>query len=94
MVKAMKKYHIIVLIITTVVLSVIVPVIINECYKPNVGYITLWGAQDVLAYFGEILGALGSIFIGVIALYFYPITKAYNEEMQAELTERRKQTDY
>lgn len=32
--------------------------------------------------------------IGVIALYFYPITKAYNEEMQAELTERRKQTDY
>ena len=68
MVKAMKKYHIIVLIITTVVLSVIVPVIINECYKPNVGYITLWGAQDVLAYFGEILGALGSIFIGVIAL--------------------------
>ena len=50
----MKKHHIIVLIITTVVLSVIVPVIINECYKPNVGYITLWGAQDVLAYFGEI----------------------------------------
>ena len=64
----MKKHHIIVLIITTVVLSVIVPVIINECYKPNVGYITLWGAQDVLAYFGEILGALGSIFIAVIAL--------------------------
>ena len=35
-----------------------------------------------------------TFFIGVIALYFYPITKAYNEEMQAELTERRKQTDY
>lgn len=64
----MKKHHIIVLIITTVVLSVVVPVVINECYKSNVGYITLWGAQDVLAYFGEILGALGSIFIGVIAL--------------------------
>ena len=68
MVNGYEKYHIIVLIITTVVLSVIVPVIINECYKPNVGYITLWGAQDVLAYFGEILGTLGSIFIGVIAL--------------------------
>ncbi len=41
MVNGYEKYHIIVLIITTVVLSVIVPVIINECYKPNVGYITL-----------------------------------------------------
>jgi GPH family glycoside/pentoside/hexuronide:cation symporter len=29
--------------------------------------------------------------IGVIALYFYPITKEYNEHMQAELTSRRRQ---
>lgn len=64
----MKKGHIIVLVIVTLLLSVFVPIIINECYKPNTGYITLWGAQDVLAYFGEILGALGSIFIGIIAL--------------------------
>ena len=28
--------------------------------------------------------------VGVAALYFYPITKEYNETMQAELTERRK----
>ena len=33
-------------------------------------------------------------FIGVIALYFYPITKQYNEQMQAELAERRKKADY
>ncbi len=28
-------------------------------------------------------------FIGVIALYFYPITKEYNEQMQSELSDRR-----
>jgi GPH family glycoside/pentoside/hexuronide:cation symporter len=28
--------------------------------------------------------------IGVVALYFYPITKEFNEKMQAELTARRK----
>lgn len=32
--------------------------------------------------------------IGVIALCFYPITKQYNEQMQAELTERRNKADY
>jgi GPH family glycoside/pentoside/hexuronide:cation symporter len=29
--------------------------------------------------------------VGVIALFFYPITKEYNEKMQAELTLRRAQ---
>ena len=33
-------------------------------------------------------------FIGVVALYFYPITKEYNEKMQSELAERRKKADY
>ena len=32
--------------------------------------------------------------VGVIALYFYPITKEYNERMQAELKERRSKADY
>jgi GPH family glycoside/pentoside/hexuronide:cation symporter len=31
--------------------------------------------------------------IGVLALYFYPITKEYNEGMQAELTSRRRQAN-
>jgi GPH family glycoside/pentoside/hexuronide:cation symporter len=28
--------------------------------------------------------------IGVVALYFYPISKEYNENMQAELADRRR----
>lgn len=35
-----------------------------------------------------------TFFIGVIALYFYPITKKYNEQMQSELSERRNKSDY
>ena len=31
--------------------------------------------------------------VGVLALHFYPITKEYNENMQAELASRRRQTE-
>lgn len=63
------------------------------------GYVSGAGtAQTESAIHGIILSSslipAATFFIGVIALYSYPITKAYNEEMQAELTERRKQTDY
>ena len=63
------------------------------------GYVSGAGtAQTESAIHGIILSSslipAATFFIGVIALYFYPITKASNEKMQAELTERRKQTDY
>lgn len=32
--------------------------------------------------------------VGVVALFFYPISKEYNEKMQAELSERRVKNDY
>lgn len=35
-----------------------------------------------------------TFFIGVIALWFYPITKEFNISMQAALDERRKKEDY
>ena len=34
-----------------------IPVLINECYKSNCGYITVWNAEDVLSYYGAVLGA-------------------------------------
>lgn len=65
----MKKKYIIVLITVISVLSIVVPFVINESYMGNKGYVTLWEAKDVLSYFGSILGALGTIFIGIIALF-------------------------
>ena len=63
------------------------------------GYVSGAGvAQSESAIHGIVLSSsiipAITFFIGVIALYFYPITKRYNEEMQAELTERRSKEDY
>lgn len=63
------------------------------------GYISGAGvAQSDSAIYGIILSSslipAATFFVGVIALFFYPITKKYNEKMQAELAERRSKNDY
>ena len=45
-------------LIAVIIFVVGVPIIINECYKTNSGYMTMWSAADVLSYYGTILGAL------------------------------------
>lgn len=55
-------------IVGLVVLAIVVgPIIINESYKRDGGYITVWGGSDTLAYFGAIFGAIGTISLGLIA---------------------------
>lgn len=63
----MNKQKIIILLIIFAVFVLIVPIIINESYKSNSGYITLWRANDLLLYFGSVISAIGTIFIGIIA---------------------------
>lgn len=63
------------------------------------GYISGAGvAQSDSAIHGIILSSslipAATFFVGVIALFFYPITKKYNEKMQAELAGRRSKNDY
>ena len=43
-----------------------VPIIVNECYKNDSGYMTMWDAADVLSYCGTIIGAV----IGVGGVWF------------------------
>ena len=52
-----KIIKIVIAIMTAILLIVGVPLIINECYKANCGYITVWDGADVLGYYGTILGA-------------------------------------
>lgn len=40
-----------------------VPILINESYKLNRGYLTLWNASDVLAYYGLILQGIINIYV-------------------------------
>lgn len=50
-------------------LTIGIPIIINECYKAG-GYITLWQAEDVLSYYGTILGATVSVAVLAATILF------------------------
>ena len=60
------------ILIAVIALALIVgvPIIINECYKTNSGYMTMWGAADALAYYGTILGALVAVATVVVTILF------------------------
>lgn len=63
------------------------------------GYVSGAGlAQSESAVNGIVLSSsiipAACFFVGVIALFFYPISKEYNEKMQAELKVRRSRSDY
>lgn len=54
--------------IIMLILIVIMPLIINETYKVNKGYITLWSPEDVLSYYGSILAFISTSFLGYLSL--------------------------
>lgn len=61
-----------------ILLVVGVPIIINECYRVNTGYITVWNAADVLSYYGTIVAAG----IGIVGVYLtvYIANKNYRDD--------------
>lgn len=73
-------------ILTAVIALVLiagVPIIINECYKTNSGYMTIWGAADALAYYGAIIASIGAalgVFVSIKAA-----TKNYRDDVRARV---------
>lgn len=59
-----------------------VPIGINECYKANTGYMTVWDGADVLSYYGAIIASAGAA-IGV-----YLSIKAANKNYQDDVRAR------
>lgn len=47
-----------------------VPIGINECYKSNTGYITVWNGADVLNYYGTIISTAIGALIAVLTMAF------------------------
>lgn len=47
-----------------------IPIIINECYKANCGYITVWDGSDVLGYYGTILGSVIAVISIIVTIAF------------------------
>lgn len=66
----MKIIKAIFIVIVIIILIIGVPIIINECYKLNCGYITVWDGTDVLGYYGTILGSVISVATLVITIRF------------------------
>lgn len=75
----MKKHSILIIGILLLLIAIVgVPIIINEAYKVENGYITTWQAADVLNYYGAILSSLGAI-LGVFFSIRYA-QKNYQED--------------
>jgi len=51
-----------VILIAFIAFAVAGPYIINEAYKLNRGYITIWGAPELLVYYGAVLSGSATIF--------------------------------
>lgn len=58
------------IILGAVFLIVGIPVIINECYKANCCYITVWDGSDVLGYYGTILGSVIAVISIIVTIAF------------------------
>lgn len=58
------------LILGAAFLIIGIPVIINECYKANCGYITVWDGSDVLGYYGTILGSVIAVISIIVTIAF------------------------
>lgn len=56
--------------IVALILIVVIPIAINELYKKNTGYMTIWGAADVLSYYGTILGACVTVGALIVTILF------------------------
>ena len=65
--KAKKALFVGAVVLGALVLIFLIPIIINELYKTQSGYTTVWSGTDVLAYYGSLLGAVGTIVLGVVA---------------------------
>ena len=66
-------------------LGIGIPVIINELYKIDNGYITLWSAADALAFYSVILSGLFSM--GILAITIRYNKKETERQVQAAFSQ-------
>lgn len=64
-----------------------IPIIINESYKVDKGYITLWGALEVLSFYAVILSGL--ITIGALIVTIYHSKKATEKQLKFYMSQTK-----
>lgn len=65
-----KWWFYLLLILCLIIVILLIPIIINESYKVNSGYVTLWDASDVLSFYSVLLSGLISISSLIATIYF------------------------
>lgn len=59
--------------VIVLIFIILIPFVINEFYKvgqiTGKGYVTLWGAKDVLIFYGSFLTFIGTTALGMLALW-------------------------
>ena len=65
-----KIFYSVIVLLFAIFLIVGVPLIINNCYLENDGYITVWGGDDVLGYYGSVLGSIIAVATLTITIIF------------------------
>lgn len=71
-------------IVGTILLIVVIPIVINECYKADTVYLTMWDAADVLSYYGTVLGAVAAVTALVATIVYYRKQIIYDKTLQKE----------
>lgn len=61
--------HTILTIVAAIFLIISIPFLINESYIQNKGCITVWEGKDLLAFYGSILSFIGTVSLGILALW-------------------------
>lgn len=85
-----KRWWIWLAIFATAGMIVAIPFIINESYKVNSGYITMWGASDVLSFYGVLLSFIGTVALGALALFQNKQANKINQQLSSLEKERFK----
>lgn len=65
-----KIIKIIIFIIVLLFIIFGIPIIINECYKVDSGYVTMWDASAMLGYYGAIIGVIVTAIAVVATISF------------------------
>lgn len=80
-----EKYYSIALVSLIILILLImvikIPMIVNESYKYDNGYITVFSPSDMLGYCASALSFFGTIILGIITVYLTKRSNALQEEI-------------
>lgn len=68
-IKKHKGFFFIIIVFFFGFLFIVIPIIINAMYIDNKGYMTVWGGEEVLYFYGSVLSFIGTVFLGGLSLW-------------------------